>query len=228
MNLFVYVLIFLIGASLGSFFELVSERLPREQDVVFTPSHCDSCQMRICYYDLIPIFGYINQRGRCRFCDQTISAQSLVYEMIGGFSSCWFYYYFTDFSIYDGLLLTMFYYAAIFDQQHHYVDQIILTLMFVCTISFQYASLRAAFIPALLAALVLIILSKITNGLGPADIELIIILILGYGFQTALWITLLASLFVLLSHLHHAINIEIAFIPYFYLAFLLLPVLPTS
>lgn len=82
-------LLFLLGATLASFFQLLADRQPLGLDVVFTPSYCDSCFTQLAYYDLIPIFGYLRQHGHCRYCGHDIAPDSLIWEFIGGFSICW-------------------------------------------------------------------------------------------------------------------------------------------
>ena len=51
------VLLFIIGACLGSFFLVVGKRLPINEDVLFSRSRCDKCKKELKWYDLIPIFS---------------------------------------------------------------------------------------------------------------------------------------------------------------------------
>lgn len=64
----IYFLIFLIGASVGSFLNVVIDRLPAGQSIITPPSHCPACQQRLKPPDLVPIFSYICLRGHCRYC----------------------------------------------------------------------------------------------------------------------------------------------------------------
>lgn len=66
MNVF---LVFMLGASLGSFLGLVVMRFP-EQSIIFPSSHCDCCQKKLAPRDLIPIFSQLINQFRCRFCQQ--------------------------------------------------------------------------------------------------------------------------------------------------------------
>ncbi|GEL13227.1 type 4 prepilin peptidase 1 [Lapidilactobacillus concavus] len=228
MILLINLLAFMFGATIGSFFALVVERLPQGLDVVFTPSHCDHCQTKLQYYDLIPIIGYFNQGGNCRFCHNWISPQSCFIEIIGGLSSCWILNQYNTYHLLGASLFLLLFYAAIFDLAYHYVDQLVLTLMFSLTIILQNRALFANLLPALVVAIVLWLLSSLTHGLGLADIELIVILVLAFGLQITLWLTLFACLFVILKYYrhHYLPNIEIAFIPFFYMAYFLIPWLP--
>ncbi|MGT2925862.1 prepilin peptidase [Streptococcus cuniculipharyngis] len=60
-------LIFFLGASLGSFFGLIIDRFP-DHSIIWPASHCQNCQRRLRWYDLIPILSQVYHRSRCRFC----------------------------------------------------------------------------------------------------------------------------------------------------------------
>ena len=64
---------FLFGAIVGSFLNVVIHRYPREESIVFPPSHCPRCDAPIRWYDNIPILSYAGLLGRCRACRQPIS-----------------------------------------------------------------------------------------------------------------------------------------------------------
>jgi len=64
---------FALGAIVGSFLNVVIHRYPREESIVFPPSHCPNCKARIHWYDNIPIVSYVLLRARCRACRTTIS-----------------------------------------------------------------------------------------------------------------------------------------------------------
>ena len=53
------VLLFIIGACLGSFYLVVGKRLPINEDILFSRSRCDKCKKNLKWYDLIPIFSYV-------------------------------------------------------------------------------------------------------------------------------------------------------------------------
>jgi len=78
------VLVFAVGAILGSFLNVCIYRIPRQQSIVWPPSYCPSCGRRIRLYDNIPIVSYILLRGRCRFCSQPISPSYPLVEALTG------------------------------------------------------------------------------------------------------------------------------------------------
>lgn len=58
----------LIGSSFGSFLTLASQRLLLGISILQPRSHCFSCQTFLSWKELIPIFSYMKQKGRCRHC----------------------------------------------------------------------------------------------------------------------------------------------------------------
>ncbi|TWT16547.1 A24 family peptidase [Streptococcus sp. sy010] len=61
------ILIFFLGASLGSFLGLVFDRFP-EKSILFPRSHCNHCKKILTVRDLIPIFSQLINGSCCRFC----------------------------------------------------------------------------------------------------------------------------------------------------------------
>ncbi len=69
-------ILFLFGAVVGSFLNVVILRLPDDQrSIAYPPSHCPECKTPIRWYDNIPILSYILLKGRCRSCKTSISWQ---------------------------------------------------------------------------------------------------------------------------------------------------------
>ena len=82
--IYTYVTVFYFGAVIGSFFNVLTIRIPRKENFVTTRSHCDSCGYQLEWYDLVPIFSYVFLRGKCRKCKASISAQHLCLEVLNG------------------------------------------------------------------------------------------------------------------------------------------------
>ena len=79
-----YIVIFLFGITVGSFLNVCIYRIPKEESVVTFPSHCMKCGARLRWFELIPLFSYIFQRGRCRHCGAGISIQYPLIELANG------------------------------------------------------------------------------------------------------------------------------------------------
>ena len=79
---------FWMGACIGSFLNVCVYRIPlvrslwdQLKSVADRGSFCPRCQTPICWYDNIPIFGWLSLRGRCRACGQSISMRYPLVEL---------------------------------------------------------------------------------------------------------------------------------------------------
>lgn len=79
-----YSYLFMIGSIVGSFINVVIDRLPKGETFVFGRSNCRNCHHVIRVYDLIPIISYILLKGKCRDCKCKIGLNSLFVEIFGG------------------------------------------------------------------------------------------------------------------------------------------------
>ena len=82
-ELFGVVWFFAVGASFGSFLNVVAYRLPRGKSIGGS-SHCPHCNVRITRRDNVPILGWLMLGGRCRICGQPISSRYLFVEALTG------------------------------------------------------------------------------------------------------------------------------------------------
>ncbi|MYL50199.1 prepilin peptidase [Halobacillus litoralis] len=83
MNLFIY--IFISGAILGSFYNVVGLRLPKNIQFTTSRSACPHCSTPLQARDLIPLFSYLLSKGKCRHCQHSISITYPLVELITGF-----------------------------------------------------------------------------------------------------------------------------------------------
>ncbi len=72
----------LLGLFTGSFLNVCIDRLPRDQSIVFPPSHCGECNHKLGILDLIPVFSYLLLRGRCRYCRAKIPLRLIIIEAL--------------------------------------------------------------------------------------------------------------------------------------------------
>jgi leader peptidase (prepilin peptidase)/N-methyltransferase len=80
----IYILIFAIGATIGSFLNVLVYRLPRGLDFVKGFSFCPACKHRLMPLDLAPILSWLFLKGRCRYCGVRISPRYLIVEATCG------------------------------------------------------------------------------------------------------------------------------------------------
>lgn len=84
MEIYFSVVFFIFGTVLGSFFNVVGYRLPREESIVYPPSHCTKCGHRLTFLELIPIFSFLFQKGKCKNCGVKISWFYTIFELTTG------------------------------------------------------------------------------------------------------------------------------------------------
>ena len=79
-----YIVFFIIGSIMGSFFHVVATRLSHEESIVFPSSHCHFCKHKLRWYELIPVISFLIQRGKCRKCHAKLPVSYLVIELVTG------------------------------------------------------------------------------------------------------------------------------------------------
>jgi leader peptidase (prepilin peptidase)/N-methyltransferase len=71
-----------LGASIGSFLNVVIHRLPLRRSLVRPGSHCPSCDTAIAPYDNVPVVSWLLLHGRCRRCGARISPRYPAVELL--------------------------------------------------------------------------------------------------------------------------------------------------
>jgi leader peptidase (prepilin peptidase)/N-methyltransferase len=71
-----------LGASIGSFLNVVIHRLPRGESLASPGSRCPSCGTPIAPYDNVPVLSWLLLRGRCRHCGAPISPRYPTVELL--------------------------------------------------------------------------------------------------------------------------------------------------
>lgn len=79
-------LIFLLGASLGSFANVCIYRLPKNKQIISGRSICPKCKKIINWYDNLPLISFFILGKKCRNCNHVISLRYLIVEFITGIS----------------------------------------------------------------------------------------------------------------------------------------------
>ena len=144
-----YLILFCIGLAVGSFINVVSLRYQPGQKLLSSRiiggrSHCPHCRQKLNWYELVPIFSFLIQKGRCRHCGSWISWQYPIVEILSGLIfvaipwhlSNWHNY--NNLSIFQSfnlsiviwvLIFLLFLILAVIDLRHYLVpDQINLSL----------------------------------------------------------------------------------------------------
>ena len=72
----------LVGAAVGSFLNVVIDRLPAGESLISPGSHCPGCDRELTPWELIPVISYVALRGRCRTCGAAIPRRVLLVEVL--------------------------------------------------------------------------------------------------------------------------------------------------
>ena len=83
-EVFLYASLFIMGSVFGSFFTLAVYRLPRKENITYVRSHCTSCDHKLNFFDLIPIWSYVFLGGKCRYCKEKIRSRYILLEIFSG------------------------------------------------------------------------------------------------------------------------------------------------
>ncbi len=84
LGLIVPFFIFLVGACLGSFANVIIYRWPLGESFVQPRSRCSSCKKPVAWRDNIPLLSWLLLRGRCRYCQASFSVRYFMVELLMG------------------------------------------------------------------------------------------------------------------------------------------------
>jgi len=73
---------FIIGAAVGSFLNVCVVRWPRDLSILRPRSRCPKCGHQLSWFENIPLVSWLALRARCRCCDEPISIQYPIVELI--------------------------------------------------------------------------------------------------------------------------------------------------
>lgn len=188
MKMFLYVWFFILGAVIGSFFQVCKDRLPLGLDIVKGRSFCFDCLHPLQWFDLIPIVSYVMLKGRCLYCHHRISLFYPIFEMMSGFLLVLLVYYESQMikTILLFLLIMDFITISLIDRQWQIIpDEMIILEIFIVLGLMPYSdvSLWERLIGILIISMPLLLLNFwIPDSFGGGDIKLLMVngFMLGY------------------------------------------------
>ncbi|MFG6148370.1 prepilin peptidase [Halobacillus sp. B23F22_1] len=193
MSIFMSLYIFLIGLIFGSFYNVVGLRVPKRELFKQERSYCPNCHQALCWYELLPIFSYLLQKGRCLHCLQKISPLYPLMELFSGLSFSYSYWVFGFHpSLFLALLvLSMFHIIIVSDLRYMVIPDKVLLFFTVLFIVYRFfyptvpwwGSLSGA-LTGLIATAVIIAISK--GGMGGGDMKLLGVIGLALGTELLL------------------------------------------
>lgn len=210
MNVYFSILFFILGTIFGSFYNVVGYRLPRGESLLFPSSHCTNCNHKLGPLELIPVFSYIFQGGKCKHCKSKIS---LFYPLFEFFSGLMFMISYLIFGLSLNCLLSITFISMILiiiisDYQYMIINDSVLIVFSILIVLelFFINGLKATGISIINGVLsfVLMYLIKVLGDLlfkresmGGGDIKLLFVFGLVLGFPLSIISIFLASIIAL-------------------------------
>lgn len=210
--MFYIVFMFVVGSVFGSFFYCIGTRLPKNESLIKPASHCNYCNHKLKWYELIPILSYLILRGKCNKCHQKLSKEYILYEILTGvlfmisYLKFGFSYEFFVSLLLSSLLvlifITDFKYMIILD------SPLIVTIVCLFFLRLIYFGVINAFINfgyGILSFLIMLFIGYVGSlifkreALGGGDIKFSFVLGMALGFQYAL-MALVFSTFLALPY----------------------------
>ncbi len=238
----------ILGLSIGSFLNVIIYRLPiningNKNINLISParSFCPHCKQTLSALELIPIFSFLWQKGKCKYCQMAISWYYPLIETISTLVSVLIILYF-GLTIQAGLYLLLVYLLIalfIIDIKNQLLpDLLTLPLMWVGFLyQMQFGDLSAGVIGAMSGYLLLwslywaFKLLRNKEGMGYGDFKLTAALGAWLGWQQLPYLLLLASLFAIgyfLLATQYKTNQAFAFGPFLISAFVMLQLLSVN
>lgn len=75
-------LLFIFGLFIGSFLNVIIDRLPRNETFLKGRSHCEFCKHTLSWMDLIPFVSFLFLKGKCRYCRKKLSLRYPLFEIL--------------------------------------------------------------------------------------------------------------------------------------------------
>ena len=194
-------IIFIYGIVLGSFLNVCIYRIPNNESVLRPPSHCGICNKKLGWKDLIPIFSYIIIKGRCRYCNESISIRYPVVEFLTGILLvCIYIRYGLTFNFFKYVALTLFLIIIAFiDYDTMYVYScvvytgIIVGIVFMLLEVLRYNSNLINYVlGAFLGFIVMGVIYLLTGGIGLGDVEIAILCGVFIGWKLEIYFIILS------------------------------------
>lgn len=198
-------LCFVFGLYLGSFLHVMAYRMPKGYYFVPARSCCENCGKELTWRELIPIFSYLVQKGRCKQCKIEISILHPISEFVFAVLLLVLhnrFYLSADF-IFAFLFISVLFVLSISDIYYYILPNkmiiFLFIIIFIWKLQIPDTSVKAGLLGIIFSFIFLGILLYITNGgMGMGDYKLFATL--AYFFESYLFLKLLvlSSLFALI------------------------------
>ncbi|WP_416825538.1 prepilin peptidase [Ectobacillus polymachus] len=199
---FLYAYIFLVGIVLGSFYNVVGLRIPAGKSIIRPRSACPTCEQTLGAAELVPIFSYLWQQGKCKHCKTPISYIYVWFELLTGllFVSTFYLLHFQAEVLVGWTLVSLLIIIVVSDLTYMLIPNSILLFFF------GIFAIERFFIPlhpwwnsisgACIAFILLFLIAVISKGgMGGGDVKLFAVLGFVLGGKLVILAFLLSAFF---------------------------------
>lgn len=212
MDIYIYVILFILGIILGSFYNVLATRLPQNKSIIKPGSHCVFCNKKLKWYENIPLVSYILQKGKCRHCKEHIPYDIFISELATGVLFVFSYLYFgISYNFFIMLILSSLC-IIIFISDFKYMiildSPLVISGILILILKVVYYGYKAI-IPTLLSGIITFLIMLLVGfvgkkmykreALGGGDIKLSFIIGMVLGVQLSM-VSLIFSTFLALPY----------------------------
>jgi leader peptidase (prepilin peptidase)/N-methyltransferase len=160
MNVILNFSLFITGAVLGSFINVIIYRLPRNQSIIMPGSHCTSCNSRLRWYENVPLLSYLILKGKCAHCGKPFSIQYPLVELLAGISFVILFVSYQNLWQFIFLAVNILLFIAIIfiDYEHYIIPDVLLFALFIIALIYSLVQESSQLINKMIGALILAII----------------------------------------------------------------------
>ena len=191
--------LFVIGLFFGSFYNCLANRIPKNESIISPGSHCENCNHRLTWYELIPVFSFLIQKGKCSKCKIKLPKEYIITELLTGimFALSFYIFGFTYNTLLSIILCSLLIITVISDFKYMVIiDEVLLTSIILIIIVFLLQNGVNYLLQSLLRGLLIFGVLLITKlggdkafkqeSLGWGDVKLSFVAGLVLGFKLGL------------------------------------------
>ncbi|AEV95544.1 prepilin peptidase [Pediococcus claussenii] len=220
-------LIFILGASYGSFLGLVVFREQRSLSILHPRSYCDFCSFPLPLRALIPILGFFLMHGKCKHCQLQIPIYSVPLELSIGSLTTVFVAQTFDLLLFFVFFLLLFLSAEDLATKSLNSMPILIVQIVLLLIHPSFSSLLLLFL-AILINFFDMVPRLITRQFGVGDILLILLFLQIGSWVFTVKIIFIACCFVILLYPFIKNKFPIPFVPFLSAGFIIILLIQKS
>lgn len=194
-ELIVFLFLFMLGATVGSFTNVLIDRIPAHSFFANSRSYCESCKKILKWYDLLPLVSFALLRGQCRSCKKQIPKRIFFVELMMGVVFVLLYTMnlgMPMLALLSVYILSILFVAIFFiDAKHRIIPDSLLLFVLLTTLLYHFA-MDHTLVPFLLTGLgscmffLLLYLITKGKGLGFGDVKFVFAIGFLLGFPTTI------------------------------------------